>query len=231
MLDVYRREYKFAISEYETVQLRRRLPYVAAPDKNNGSRGYLVRSLYFDTLMDTDFEDKVDGVDCRRKIRLRLYSPDAETAKLELKQKEGGMQRKRSLTVSREEAASLIAGDYDCLLRREEPLARWLGLRMMVNCYVPRCIVEYDREAYCKNVNDTRITFDSGLRATEACFDLFSRELITYPVCTPGLITLEVKYNHFLTSDVKDVLRLIDREQVSSSKYCAARAVSKRGRR
>lgn len=231
MLDVYRREFKYGITEIEAAELRRRLPFVAAPDAHNGERGYLVRSLYFDTLFDTDFEAKVDGVDRRRKIRLRLYDPDSEFVKLELKQKEGGVQRKRSLTLSRAEAERMISGDYGGLLDREETLARWLGAMMIAGCYLPRTIVEYNREAYCRDINDTRITLDSGLRATEADFDLFRKGLITYPVLSPGQITLEVKYNRFLLSDIKDVLGKADRIQISNSKYCAARAITKRGRR
>ncbi len=231
MLDVFRREFKYGITEYEAAELRRRLPYVAAPDIHNGERGYLVRSLYFDTVFDTDFEAKLDGIDRRRKIRLRVYKPESESVKLELKQKEGGVQRKRSLTLSRTEAERLISGDYGCLLAREEPLARWLGTIMIAGCYLPRTIVEYDREAYCRDINDTRITFDSGLRATEASFDLFRSDLITYPVLYPGQLTLEVKYNRFLLSDIKDILGKVDRIQISNSKYCAARAITKRGRR
>jgi hypothetical protein len=231
MLDVVRREFKYGITEYEAAALRRKLTFVAPPDPNNGLRGYLVRSLYFDTLLDADFEAKVDGIDKRRKIRLRVYDPLSETVKLELKQKEGGFQRKRSLTLSRAEAERMIAGDYGGLVDRAEPLARWLGALMIAGCYLPRVIVEYDREAYCRDINETRITFDSGLRATEANFNIFDEALITHPVCAPGQITLEVKYNRFLFSDIKDVLRMADREQISNSKYCAARAVTKRGRR
>ena len=231
MLDVNRREFKYGITEYEAAELRRKLPFVAPPDPNNGPRGYLVRSLYFDTVFDTDYEAKVDGLDRRRKIRLRIYDPDSRTVKLELKQKEGGFQRKRSLTLRRAEAERMIAGDYSGLVNREEPLARWLGVLMTAGCYLPRVIVEYEQEAYCRDINDTRITFDSNLRATEADFDLFRRDLITYPVLFPGQITLEVKYNRFLMSDIKDVLRKTDRVQISNSKYCAARAITKRGRR
>lgn len=47
-------------------------------DKHNGAGGYRIRSLYFDTLDDNDYRDKLDGMELRRKIRLRNYDP-AET--------------------------------------------------------------------------------------------------------------------------------------------------------
>lgn len=231
MLDVSRRELKYSISEFEAARIRRLLKYLTPPDPHNGIGGYLVRSLYFDSIFDNDFEEKVDGVDHRRKIRLRIYSPDDRTAKLELKQKYGSLQRKRSVTVTREEAQTMISGSYEFLRKHPEPLAEALYMMLMTGCYIPRCIVEYDREAYCRDVNDTRITFDSRLRASEANLNLFDTALITYPVLTPGQITMEVKFNRFLMSDIKDAVTIADRLSVSNSKYCAARAITKRGRK
>ena len=52
-----------------------------------------------------------DGIGERRKIRLRIYDPGDKNAKLELKEKTGDFQRKRSLTVSREEAEQMMEGN------------------------------------------------------------------------------------------------------------------------
>lgn len=92
-------------------------------DRHNGPQGYAIRSLYFDTPDDQDFRDKVDGLELRRKIRLRTYSPQAGFAMLEMKQKQGPYQRKRSLRLPREEAESLCRGDYGVLLRHGDPFA------------------------------------------------------------------------------------------------------------
>ena len=81
------------------------------------------RSLYFDTLDDQDFADKVDGLELRRKIRLRIYSPSASFAMLEMKQKEGAYQRKRSLRLNREDAERLCRGDYRPLQAYDDPFA------------------------------------------------------------------------------------------------------------
>lgn len=42
--------------------------------------------LYFDTVNDRDYEEKFAGTDPRRKVRLRIYDPYANTALLEMKQ-------------------------------------------------------------------------------------------------------------------------------------------------
>lgn len=79
MLDVTRTEVKYDIGPLQMADMRRRLGIFMEPDPHNGERGYLVRSLYFDTLHDTDFEEKVEGYDGRQKIRLRVYGVGAQS--------------------------------------------------------------------------------------------------------------------------------------------------------
>lgn len=231
MLDVTRTEKKYDIGPLEMADMKRRLGVFMDPDPHNGEKGYLVRSLYFDTLSDTDFEEKVEGYDERQKIRLRVYSTDAQTAKLEVKEKTGGFQRKRSLILNRDEAARMIGGDNRFLPDREEPLARWLYAFLSARCYRPKCMVEYERCALITEHNDTRITFDQNLRASESNFDLFCREAMFYPVSPPGMVTMEVKYSGFLFTYIKNELSRCDKMQISNSKYCRARMISKRGRK
>ena len=47
-----------------------------------------------------------------------------------------------------------------------------------------------------------------------------------YPVMDPCCLVLEVKYNGFLLSYIKDLLNLVERSELSVSKYCLARSVS-----
>ena len=112
MNEVLRQEKKYAINIADGVILRGRLGTVMLQDAHNGAQGYTIRSLYFDTPDDQDFHDKVDGLELRRKIRLRTYSPQSDFAMLEMKQKEGPYQRKRSLRLTREDAQRLCRGDY-----------------------------------------------------------------------------------------------------------------------
>lgn len=231
MIDVCRRELKYLVSLRDVVSLKKRLSEVIAEDSHNGENGYLVRSLYFDSLHDSDFEEKVDGYDNRQKVRLRVYDFDSQTAKLELKEKEGNSQRKRSLLLNREEAEYMIKGEYEFLLERSEKIAQWLYTFLVTKCYRPKCVVEYDRFAYCESVNDIRITFDANLRATESCSDLFDKNLILYPVSRTEEVTMEVKYNGFLYTYIKNVISQTAKMPVSNSKYVRARMVSKKGRK
>lgn len=227
MNEVLRQEKKFLITMQRLYQLRAQVLQVLALDAHSRGEGYLIRSLYFDTLDDQDFQEKEDGVELRRKIRLRCYGPDSTFAMLEMKQKQGPLQRKRSLRLDREETGRLAAGDYTPLARRSEPFAQECYALMNLRAYRPAVVTEYRRQAFVARENNIRITFDHHIVATESRFDIFAADLAMNPVLDPGLAVLEVKYNGFLLSYIKDLLRSCDGSESSVSKYCLSRAVSK----
>ena len=226
MIEVSRQEKKYAINIADGANLRSRLGAVMHADAHNGAQGYVIRSLYFDTPDDQDFTDKADGLELRRKIRLRTYSPRSDFAMLEMKQKEGPYQRKRSLRLRREEAVRLCEGDYRPLLAYEDPFAAECYGLMHCRCYRPKAVVEYLRQAYIAKENHIRITLDSRITATESCYDLFAQKLPLYPVLSPFRMVLEVKYNGFLLSYIKDLLNQVERSELSLSKYCMGRQIS-----
>ena len=123
MNKVYREEKKFLINFEEFRKLSHHLEQLLTEDEHNGSLGYTVRSLYFDTLYDNDYFEKLDGVELRRKIRLRIYHPSDNFALLEMKQKQGQYQLKRSLRITRDDADALIRGNYTPLLNYKEDFA------------------------------------------------------------------------------------------------------------
>lgn len=223
---VFREEKKYLISLPEALQACHRLAQVMHEDPHNGISGYPVRSLYFDTLDDRDFREKAAGIDLRRKLRLRCYDPAADFAMLEMKQKQGPNQLKRSLRVTREDALRLARGDYGPLLRYEEPFAAECYGMLHCHCYRPRTIVEYRRRAFIAKENKIRITFDSRVEATESCFDLFSPRLNMNPVLDPYCVVLEVKFNGFLLSYLRQLINSVDKSELSVSKYALARQQS-----
>lgn len=225
MNEVMRQEKKYAINLADGSYLRARLGGVMIQDAHNGASGYAIRSLYFDTLDDQDFKEKIDGLELRRKVRLRIYSFDADSAKLEIKQKQGPYQKKRSLQITREDALLLCQGNYSPLLRYRDPFAAECYGLMTCRCYRPKAIVEYRRQAYIAKENQIRLTLDSQIAATESCYDLFSPRLPLSPVLEPYHMVLEVKYNGFLLSYLRDLLNEVERSELSVSKYCLARSV------
>lgn len=224
MNEVMRQEKKYLINLTELYTLSQKLSQVMARDQHGDSTGYRVRSLYFDSLNDGDYQDKIDGLELRKKIRLRIYDPSGNFAMLEMKQKQGAFQKKRSLRLSREDAQRLIAGQYGVLLRYDEDFAAECYGLMNRQCYRPKAVVEYQRQAFIAKENRTRITIDHHIIATESCFDLFAPDLNLYPVLDPFNAVLEVKYNGFLLSYIKAAVSRANRSELSVSKYCLARS-------
>lgn len=220
---VLREEKKFLINIADFRRTSAKLEKVMAQDPHNGVNGYVIRSLYFDTPYDTDFFEKQAGVELRRKIRLRCYDPKQDFAMLEMKQKQGARQLKRSLRVTREDAVALIKGDCSVLLRYPEPFAAEVCGLMKTRAYVPRTIVEYNRKAFIAKENRIRVTFDNRIVSTESCFDLFSERLNMNPVCDPYNVVLEVKFNGFMLNYIQDMINCIDKSEMSVSKYVLAR--------
>lgn len=223
---VLRKEKKFLLQQQDFFPLKNQLARMLVGDPHNGPLGYPVRSLYFDTIYDKDYFEKLDGLELRRKIRLRCYSPDSEFAMLEIKQKQGDLQLKRSLRVEREDAMRLAKGDYSPLLKYSGDRAEFaLECYALMNkaCYLPKTIVEYQRLAYIAKENRIRITFDQNIISTESTVDLFSPELIMNPVMDRAFVILEVKYNNFLLGYIQQILNRSDRSEVSVSKYYLAR--------
>lgn len=223
-LAVDRTEKKYEISYFMALKLKQMLSVALREDKFNKTDGYLVRSLYFDTIFDNDYWDKQNGLENRRKIRLRTYDPSSEVLKLELKEKKGETQQKRSLIISKELANRLIKGDYLALKEIKSDFADELYYIMQTNLYRPKCIVQYNRLAYMVEENNIRITIDSNLKATESSFDIFSYDLSLYNVSSQTI--LEVKYNKFLLSYVKDIIDMANKSEISASKYCTSRCIS-----
>lgn len=224
MNTVMRQEKKYALDVAEGSALKAKLSLVMIPDEHNGAQGYTIRSLYFDTPDNEDYNGKVEGLELRRKIRLRIYDPAQDFAMLEMKQKNGPYQLKRSLRMARQDAERLVRGDYSPLLGYSEPFAAECYALMSNRCYRPRTAVEYDRTAFIARENHIRITFDSRIRASESNLELFSPNPGYSPVMHPFGLVLEVKYNGFILSYIKDLLDGVHRPEVSVSKYCLARS-------
>ena len=89
MNEVLRQENKYLLNSIDHMRINNKLKSFLQEDSNNGIDGYKVRSLYFDTINEDDYEEKDAGIELRRKIRLRIYNPSDDTAKLEITHEKG----------------------------------------------------------------------------------------------------------------------------------------------
>ena len=59
VLKTFRHEYKFVIPYDEMLRLRKKLNILLDIDRDYN--GYMIRSLYFDSINDDDYYDKLNG--------------------------------------------------------------------------------------------------------------------------------------------------------------------------
>lgn len=222
ILSVKRNEFKYMLSYEQALRLKKEFDVLLQRDESSGMNGYRVKSLYFDSIKSLDFAAKISGDNFRKKVRLRIYGEEDETAKFEIKAKEGKYQQKSSLLLTRAEAMEIIKGNYGILLDHSEETAQKLYAILVLNCYRPSAMIEYNRTAYCYPEFDTRITFDSEVKSSELNFDLYSKQIPWNYIINEAVI-LEVKYNKKLVGFISDVLKRYQLNNISVSKYCSGR--------
>ena len=218
----YRHEWKHELSYPDLLVLRSRLRAVMEPDPHAAEGKYHIRSLYFDTPSDKALREKLDGVNLREKFRIRIYERNTAVIHLEKKSKINGLGTKFSADITPEEAQRLLAGDLDWMMDPSRPLVeelyckmRWQGLR-------PKTIVDYTREPFIFRPGNVRVTLDYDIRTGLSCTDFLDPDCVTVPAGNAPIL-LEVKWDEFLPTVIRDAVSLPDRRAGSFSKYAQCR--------
>ena len=215
-----RHELKFLITPAEMGVLRSIVSPLLQHDPNGGpTNEYLIRSLYFDTINDDALNEKIAGVGNRKKYRIRIYNFSDHVIKLDCKSKYGDLISKQSVSIPRDLADQLIAGDPEGLQRMRHPLLHDMFREMRTRLLKPAVIVDYIREAYIMEAEEVRITFDKQIRTGLYSTDLFNPSIPTYPVFDDPLEVLEVKYDEFLPSYLQSTLSCVTAVRSAVSKY------------
>lgn len=215
----YRHELKFLVSEQELQMIGYRLKPLMRLDAHHEEGTYTIRSLYFDDLADSCLQENEDGVDNRRKLRIRIYSGDDGVIKLEKKVKHRGMTRKFSEEISREQCLAYMEGKAPSLTQDSGSLQKELFAEMKMNGMHPASIVEYERTAYIEQRGNVRITFDRNISGSGAFSSFLDRQILLLPSLPKGQHILEVKYDQFLPRYIGEILETGTLQQISFSKY------------
>jgi len=220
VLKTFRHENKYRINKNSMYNIRDKLSCLLNVDRSID--GYTVRSLYFDSVNDVDYYDKLAGACNRKKIRLRLYDGNINLIKLEIKGKYDTHQLKKSLIIDKKTAVYLIHGYYEVLLYLNNDVALEIYDIMRSNCYRPKCIIEYDRLAFTSNSN-TRITMDYNVRKSDNVFDFLIDKPNFINLTNYNEVILEIKFDRFLEPYIGNVLKGSVNGQESISKYVMGR--------
>ena len=222
----YRHEWKHEISYADLLAIRQRLRVIMESDAHARDGKYQIRSLYLDNLDDKALREKIDGVNCREKFRIRAYNLSDARITLEKKIKSHGMTAKRSCLIDRETCMRMLSGQSVSNRLGQHPLLdEWIVQRETAGLR-PVMLGEYVRKPYVYPLGNVRITFDRNISACVRPRDLFERQVSRIAVLPTGYHVLEVKYDDFLP-DV--IYRLIDsghmRQTTFSKFYLGCKAI------
>ena len=218
----YRHEWKHVLNTGDLLILRQRLRAVMESDPHAIDGKYYIRSLYFDNLDDKALREKIDGVNMREKFRIRLYNCDSSVIHLEKKSKRNGLGTKYSAVLTAEQAQKIVDGDIDWMLRSDHPLIQELYCKMRYQGMRPKTIVDYTREPFIFRPGNVRVTLDYDIRTGLGCTDFLNPDAVTIPAGDAPIL-VEVKWDEFLPSIIRDLVSIPDRRVGSFSKYAQCR--------
>ena len=218
----YRHEIKHFITPGDAAAVRANLRAVASLDPHAQKEGaYRIRSLYFDDWMDTALWEKLDGVNQRKKFRIRYYNADLSYIMLECKAKRDGVGKKLQERLTLEEARSILAGDVGWMVSSGRPLLVSLYVSMKTTGLRPKRVVEYLRTPFVYAPGNVRVTIDWNIR-TGPPEQFLNPQGLTLPVEGDPML-LEVKWDEYLPAVIRSATALKSRGPTAYSKYAASR--------
>ena len=218
----YRHEWKHEINYADMLAIRMRLNAVARPDPYAKDGKYFIRSVYFDTPADKALREKIDGVNLREKFRIRFYNHDPSVIHLEKKSKKNGLGTKYSADLTAEEARKIAEGDISWMMDSGQSLVEELYCKMKYQRLAPRTIVDYTREPFVYGPGNVRVTLDYDIRTGSDVQHFLDADCITIPAGDAPYL-LEVKWDAYLPSVIRDAVQLKGRHETAFSKYAQCR--------
>ena len=200
------------------------------PDKHaKGSGYYYIRSLYFDTIDHQCYQENECGSDKRDKYRIRIYNADCKKIVLEKKSKERQMTSKTSCPISEEICRKLMKNELVQITEEMSEVQKRLLLEMQLKGMRPTVIVEYQRFPYVEKNGNVRVTFDENIRSSDNIGQFLEKKITARPILEVGKSVLEVKWDAFLPSYIKEHLAMETLQWTSFSKYYLCRKYNTRG--
>lgn len=221
---IERKEMKYYIPYIQYIALSSLLSKAMKHDRYNvPMKGYLVRSLYFDTLDNKSFEEKMAGLEEKTKYRLRIYGLNDKAVKFEIKKKFNDMIVKESALISREDAKQVQNKNYEVLLKYKDPILNKIYKEFKKCLYQPVLLVDYWREAYVWDFNNIRIVFDRFLKSSSLQLDVFNKDVFATRKIKKCMVIMEIKYNNFIPDFIKNMMQIPNFTRSAISKYAIGR--------
>jgi hypothetical protein len=218
-----RRELKHEMTQMDCYLLRNKLQHFMEIDphaKNDGK--YMIRSVYFDNLENKVLNQKKEGYFERDKFRVRLYDYNIDFLNLEKKSKRNNLTFKQKCRITSEEYEQIRFGEIAWMEQDARPLMQDLFHQMTYSQLKPITVVDYEREVFIYKYGNVRVTFDSSIKTSLRNNDVLNPDLAMVET-NPDIVILEVKFDEFLPTVIKQLIQIGDRRSGAYSKYQISR--------
>jgi len=223
-----RYEYKYYLpAESYNSLIRMISPYMKLDPflESKGKKSYLVRSLYLDTDGLKFYYEKLAGISCRKKLRVRAYDQDESQIFLEIKRKSDEFVTKDRACVHYDELYTILnqysgyKANGNGNKAESDVINRYISFIVAMQLH-HKVLVAYQREAYMGIFDDSvRLTLDSNLCCLPGrSYDLFYSGRNWFFIKQPYV--LELKFNQVMPFFFRKIIEHLDLQRQSVSKYC-----------
>ncbi|MFC1588516.1 VTC domain-containing protein [Planctomycetota bacterium] len=218
-----RYELKFLISTQQKARFLNATRSGLQEDSHGKNAVYRVTSQYLDSPQLENYWEKLDGVEIRKKIRIRFYGEVTNSNDLgnravflEIKHRLNNIVAKERVRLTSSEANNILHESHllGNLRDRINSKERWTrsitqSVERAVNVYhyLPVNVISYVREAWEGKVDDRlRVTFDSLCHAYEPDRFLSVSSTAGIPMNDSNIVVLEIKFNRSIPRWIRDII-------------------------
>jgi hypothetical protein len=221
-------ELKYLISLQQAERFKADLRRYVVPDGNGHHNGcYTLSSLYYDSPDLRCYWENNDGLQFRRKLRIRHYETgevcsDESPVFVEIKQRYDRVTQKRRTVLPYCEALRLC---NDRQIPDHAPGDKALIEEIYAFLWQynlsPASIVRYDRQAFAGTEYNmgVRVTFDTSLSFQARQVHLHEPPFAV-PMLPATLVVMEIKVDERMPYWLADMIAAHNLQQMSLSKYC-----------
>ncbi len=221
-------EMKYILNEKNSKNIQKEIKNFMIYDGfTNLDNYYFVRSLYFDNRINSNFNEKVDGVRSRHKFRIRTYSKQPNTPIfLEMK----GRENSRTYKLRQEIKPEYLNLFYEKknyfelkkIYPNNELIEKFIFDSFKKNLS-SSVLVDYNRTPFInKSGLYFRLTFDKDILSTKKN-SLFNKDLEKdWKECIAGYTILEVKFNSSIPPWFQRIIQNYQLRLRSISKFVIA---------
>lgn len=226
----YELKYMVHASRYHAF-VRDLLNFMSPDPHGDGDGFYRITSLYYDGPTLQCYRAKVDGLDIRQKVRLRVYPGSDHTTVtsgcVEIKNRFNRTVKKERLFLPLDRAHQLLRGDSLEGLTNPQDLATAAHVQYLIRSMAlrPMCIVSYRRQAFVGSRYESkmRLTFDMDLTGRVHALDV-TEQVHNHRFIPLDWLVMEVKVDERIPSWTTALLAKHECVAMRVSKYCLALA-------